>query len=165
VRLLPDGKSVYIHTFQCGLYLVRGIDQPEPTASFVHAFQGADCGVPVLTGRYWLQPVPEAHAVVVLDISDPEHPRERSRVTLGDDEGPHWLAIDSLERRLVVNSGGYAKGNRLFLLNFDPATGALSVDEKFRDAGSTKPGVNLTGLRWPHGFSGTAAPHGTVFSR
>jgi hypothetical protein len=165
VRLLRDGKSVYVHTFQCGLYLVRGIDQPDPAASFVHAFPGAECGVPLLTSHYWVQPVPEAHAVVVLDITDPEHPREVSTVTFGDDEKPHWLAIDTSGRRMVVNSGGMATGNRLFVLNFDPATGALAIDEKFREPGSTTPGVNLTGLQWPHGFSGTAAPHGTVFSR
>ena len=165
VRLLPDGNSVYVHTFQCGLYLVRGIDRPEPAASFVHAFQGADCGVPVLTGHFWLQPVPEAHAVVALDITDPARPREVSRAMLGDDEAPHWLAIDSSGRRLVVNSGGGSKSNRLFVLDFDPATGALAIDQKFRSAGSATPGVNLTGLPWPHGFNGTAAPHGTVFSR
>ena len=30
-RLLPDGKSIYIHTFNCGLYLLRGVERPEPT--------------------------------------------------------------------------------------------------------------------------------------
>src|SRR6185295_18005284 len=39
-RLLPDGKSVYIHTFNCGLYLLRDVDRPQPTASFVMAFEG-----------------------------------------------------------------------------------------------------------------------------
>ncbi len=35
--LLADGKSVYIHTFNCGLYLVRNIESDTPTASFVKA--------------------------------------------------------------------------------------------------------------------------------
>jgi hypothetical protein len=65
----------------------------------------------------------------------------------------------------VLNSGGYAKGNRLFIINFDPASGALSLDERFRDPGATRPGINLSGKTWPHGFTGTVAPHGTVFSR
>jgi hypothetical protein len=64
-----------------------------------------------------------------------------------------------------MNSGGYAKGNRLFVIDFDPASGALSIDDRFRDPGSTRPGIDLTGKRWPHGFSGKAAAHGTVFSR
>jgi hypothetical protein len=119
-RLLADGKSVYVHTFNCGLYLVRDLERPEPEARFVHAFEGKNCGVPVRTGHFWLQSVPDAHAVVVLDISDPAHPREVSRLAVGDDEAPHWLAIDPSGRRIVMNSGGGSKSNRLFVLNFDP---------------------------------------------
>lgn len=164
-HVLADGKSVYIHTFSCGLYLVRGVESAAPTATFVKGFQGKDCGVPILTGHYWLQPVPEAHALLALDITDPEHPREVSKVSLGDDELPHWIAIDGAGRRVVLNSGGYARSNRLYVINFDPATGQLALDERFKDPGSDRPGINLSGRTWPHGFVGTAAPHGTVFSR
>jgi hypothetical protein len=141
------------------------VDGGEPTAKFVYGFPGKNCGVPVLTGHYWMQTVAQTHALVALDIADPEHPREVSQVTFGDDEEPHWLAIDPSGRRLVMNSGGYAKGNRLFVIDFDPASGALSIDDRFRDPGSTRPGIDLTGKSWPHGFSGKAAAHGTVFSR
>jgi hypothetical protein len=164
-RLLQDGQSVYIHTFSCGLYLLRGVDRPEPSSTFVWGFKGRDCGVPILAGHYWLQTVPEAHAVVVLDISDPEHPREVSSLAVGDDEQPHWMAIDPTGRRVVLNSSGGGTGNRLFVLAFDPASGRLALDERFRDPGSTRPGITLTGRTWPHGFAGTAVPHGTVFSR
>jgi hypothetical protein len=163
-RVLPDGKSVYIHTFNCGLYLVRNIDQPEPTATFVKGFEGKNCGVPILIGHYWLQPVPETHSLVAVDITDPEHPRDVSSVKLGDDESPHWIAIDATGRRVVLNSGG-SKGNRLFIVKLDPANGALTLDERFHDPGSTRPGIRLTQKTWPHGFTGTAMPHGTVFSR
>jgi hypothetical protein len=164
-RLLADGKSIYIHTFTCGLYLLRGPERPEPSMTFVRGFQGKDCGVPVLTGRYWLQTVPEAHAVIALDISNPEQPREVSKLVVGEDEQPHWISIDATGRRLVLNSSGGGTGNRLFVINLDPDTGQLSLDERFRDKDSTRPGITLTGRRWPHGFSGTAVPHGTVFSR
>lgn len=163
-RLLPDGRSVYIHTFNCGLYLVRGVDMPNPSATFVRNFQGKNCGVPILTGHYWLQPVPENHALVALDIADPEHPREVSSVSLGDDENPHWIAIDATGRRVVLNSSG-SPGNRLFVIDFDPATGRLSLDERFRDPGGARAGVTMAAKSWPHGFTGTAVPHGTVFSR
>ena len=165
LRLLPDQQSVYIHTFKCGLYLLRGADQAEPTTRLVKSFDGKDCGVPVLTGHYWLQPVPASHALVALDITDPEQPREVSTVAFGDDEEPHWIAIDPTGRRIVLNSGGYAKSNRLFVIDFEPATGKLSIDDRFRDPGSTRPGIDLTSKAWPHGFSGKAQPHGTVFSR
>lgn len=164
-RLLPDGKSVYVHTFNCGLYLVRDVDHAQPTATFIKAFEGQGCGVPILTGRYWLQTVPDAHALVALDITDAEHPREVSRLKLGDDEQPHWIAIDSAGRRVVLNSGGGTPGNRLFIINFDPSTGALALDERFKDAGATRAGVTMAGKTWPHGFTGTAVPHGTLFSR
>jgi hypothetical protein len=131
----------------------------------VKSFQGQGCGVPILTGHFWLQPVPEAHALVSLDIADPEHPREVSTVTFGNDEFPHWIAIDATGRRVVLNSGGYGKSNRLFIVNVDPATGALSIDGRFMDQGADRAGVNLSARTWPHGFTGTAAPHGTVFSR
>ena len=88
-RLLADGKSIYIHTFNCGLYLLRGVELLESVARLVHAFEGKDCGVPIRTVLFWLQTVPKAHAVVVLDIRDLEHPREVSRVSVADDEEPH----------------------------------------------------------------------------
>jgi hypothetical protein len=88
-----------------------------------------------------------------------------ANLVLGEDEEPHWVAIDPTGRRIVLNSGGYAKGNRLFIINFDPATGKLSLDDTFRDAGSARAGIDLTGKIWPHGFTGRAQPHGTVFSR
>ncbi|MCC6432099.1 MAG: hypothetical protein IT354_14410, partial [Gemmatimonadaceae bacterium] len=163
--LLPDGKNVYIHTFNCGLYLVRGVEQDTPTASFVHGFPGKDCGVPLLVGHYWLQTVPSMHALVAMDISDPEHPREVSSVSVGDDEQPHWVSIDASGTRVVLNSAGGGSGNRLFMISFDPKRGALTLDERFRDAGAARAGVRLSAKTWPHGFTGTAVPHGSVFSR
>jgi hypothetical protein len=53
----------------------------------------------------------------------------------------------------------------MFMLNFDPQTGALTLDGRFRDAGSESPGISMDGKSWPHGFRGDAYPHGTVFSR
>jgi len=163
--LLPDGRSAYIHTFNCGLYLVRGLDGAEPSATFVKGFEGKNCGVPLLAGHYWLQTVPETHALVSLDIADPEHPREVATVKVGDDEQPHWIAIDKTGRRIALNSAGGGTGNRLFIIDFDPASGALALDERFRDAGAARPGVSFTRKAWPHGFTGKAIPHGTVFSR
>jgi hypothetical protein len=162
-RLLPDGRGVYVHTFNCGLYLVRHVESGRPTAKFVKGFEGKDCGVPVLTGHYWVQTVPAAHAVVALDITDPEHPREVSRVFVGADEAPHWIAIDPTGRRFVMNSGGH--GNRLFIIDFDPAKGRLSLDQRFRDPGSRSAGILLSGANWPRGFVGDVLPHGAVFSR
>ena len=75
------------------------------------------------------------------------------------------MAIDATGRRLVLNSSDATKANRIYLVDFDPATGALTLDGRFRDAGSDRPGVSMTARTWPHGWTGTAEPHGTVFSR
>jgi hypothetical protein len=163
--LLSDGKSAFVHTFNCGLYLVRGLDDVEPRATFVKGFEGKNCGVPLLAGHYWLQTVPDAHALVSLDIADPERPREVATLKLDDDEQPHWIAIDTTGRRIALNSAGAGTGNRLFIIDFDPASGALTLDERFRDAGAARPGVSFSQKTWPHGFTGKAIPHGTVFSR
>jgi hypothetical protein len=164
-RLLPDGESVYIHTFNCGLYLLRHLSGARPSATLVKTFTGKNCGVPVIAGHYWLQTVPEAHAVVALDVFDPEHPKEVATLSLGDDEQPHWIAIDGSGTRAVVNSAGAGTGNRLYMINVNLATGALTIDEQFRDATAQRAGVSFTGKTWPHGFTGKAVPHGTVFSR
>ncbi len=34
-----------------------------------------------------------------------------------------------------------------------------------RDASAMRPGVSFSQKKWPHGFTGTAIPHGTMFSR
>lgn len=121
--------------------------------------------MPILTGHWWLATVPQDHALVALDISDPEHPRQVSSVSFGDDEKPHWISIDAAGRRVVLNSAKAAGGDRLYVVNFDPATGALAIDRDFRDAGDSLPGIRMYGRTWPHGFTGRAVPHGTVFSR
>jgi hypothetical protein len=104
---------------------IGDIEGDHPRATFVQGFEGKECGVPVLTGHYWLQTLSTAHALVAFDISDAEHPREISRVTLRSDEAPHWIAIDATGRRVVLNSGG--KGSRLFVIDFNPANGRLAL--------------------------------------
>jgi hypothetical protein len=163
-RLLPDGKSVYVHTFGCGLYLVRNIETTLPTATLVRSFNGMFCGVPILTGHWWLQPVPDEHVIVALDITDPERPREMARLPLPGEE-PHWMAIDPTGTRLVINSGGRGSEDRLYVVKFNPANGAMLLDHDFHDANDPTPGISLLHRSWPHGWTGTAIPHGTVFSR
>jgi len=45
------------------------------------------------------------------------------------------------------------------------ATGALAVDSTFRDRGAKQPGVRFDRATWPHGATGPAKAHGSVFSR
>ena len=85
-RLLDDGKTVLVSTFNCGLYLMDGLAGDTPSARLVASFPrkaGTNCAIPVIAGHYYLVTVPAWSAVVSLDISDPAAPREVSRVTLG----------------------------------------------------------------------------------
>jgi hypothetical protein len=163
-HLLADGKTVLVHTFYCGLYQLEGIDTDKPSARLLKTFDGEQADVPLLIGHYWVQSLSSRHALATYDISDLNRIREVSRVTFDDKQKPHWISADEGDRRIVVNSGEYGD-HRLFIVNFDPQTGALTLDGRFRDAGSKQAGISMDGKSWPHGFHGDAYPHGTVFSR
>lgn len=163
-HMLADGKTVLIHTFRCGLYELDGVASEQPSAKHLKTFEGELCAVPLRIGHYWVQTMFSNHALVAYDISDLGNIREVSRVTFDEKQKPHWIASDVDNRRIVLNSGEYGE-HRVFMVNFDPGTGALKLDERFRDAGSDKAGVSMDGKSWPHGFKGDAYVHGTVFSR
>ena len=166
-RLLSDGKTVLVSTFNCGLFLLDGLTSAAPSARMVASFPrkpGTSCAVPVVAGKYYLITVPAWSAVVVLDVSDPSHPREVSRVTLGPDDVPHWIGIEPNHRRVAI-TGYQAMKTRVLLATFNASTGALALDERFRAAGSSEVGIRMEGITWPHGGTGAGIPHGAVFSR
>jgi len=165
-RVLQDGRTVLVSTFSCGLYLMEGLDGEAPSGRLVASFpkkEGTYCAIPVIAGDYYLVTVPAWSAVVSLDISDPAHPREVSRVTLDSTDVPHWIALSPDQRRVVLTGYG-SLANRVVLLRFDPATGALALDERFHEPGSSTPGFRMDDKAWPHGGNAKAVPHGAVFS-
>lgn len=166
-RVLPDGRTVLVSTFNCGLYLLDGIETDSPKGRLVASFPrkpGVNCAVPVVSGHYYIVTVPSSNAVVSLDISDPAAPREASRITLGPDDVPHWISIEPNQRRLVI-TGYRSLKTRVLLASFDSSTGRLALDERFRVEGSTEPGFRMERVAWPHGGTYDAIPHGAVFSR
>jgi hypothetical protein len=164
-RVLPDG-SFYVNTFLCGLYHLTGVDGPAARATFVHSFPiAADkyCAVPAIVGHYWIQTDMALPGLIALDISNPDVPIEVSRLVLASRFAmPHWLASDPKANRVVLTGDdmGYVA-----IVNVDPRTGALSLDQKFRDEKSGTAGVNLSGRTWPHGAVKNAYVHGTLFGR
>jgi hypothetical protein len=164
-RLLSDGRTVMVATFNCGLYLLEGVDGEQPAGRLVATFPRkpeTNCAIPVVAGSYWITTVPSYPAVVSLDISDPAHPREASRLVLDSTDVPHWIAIEPNYRRVVI-TGYRTLGGRVLMANFDSATGSLTMDQRFRPAGASKPGFELNGP-WPHGGKSVGRPHGAVFS-
>ena len=160
-RTLADGRTVLLATFSCGFYRVTEIDGPTPRVEFLRAFAGMNCAVPILSGSRWIQTIPDEQALMVLDVRESDHPREISRITFDSTFRPHWLAFDEGGSRLVVNDGK----SRMYLVALDQRTGTLALDPAFRDSGAAAPGVSFDRASWPHGSTGPAAPHGSVFAR
>jgi len=166
-RLLEDGRTLLVSTFNCGLYLIEGLDGSAPSGRMVASFPqkaGTSCAIPVVSGHYYFITVPAWSAVVSLDIRTPSAPREVSRLTLGETDVPHWIAIAPDRRRIVIT--GY-KGltHRALIARVDQATGRLSLDDRFREEGASEPGFRMDNKAWPHGGNAKGVPHGAVFSR
>jgi len=161
-RLGPDG-SVFVESLACGLERITGVGTDAPQAHLVYTFPGGWCGVPTIVGHYLVEGPLEVHGLVVLDIANGAKPVEVSRLKLGDTFFAHWTGWDPKTQRIVVTSGRKPE-DRLYLVKMDPNTGALSLDESFRDVDG-KVGFNFVDRQWPHGWKGSALPHGVVFSR
>jgi len=160
-RLGPDG-SVFVQTLNCGIERITGLATVHPKARLVHMFPGSHCGVPTIIGHYLIQSVPIINGVVVLDLANPGKPAEVSRLELGEGFAPHWTGWDAKAERVVVT--GIGDLHRLYLLKLDQKTGAITLDTAFRDTDG-KAGFNFDNRQWPDGWSGSANPHGVVFSR
>jgi hypothetical protein len=161
-RLLEDGRTVIVSTLKCGLYRIDGLAGEQPAAVLIYTFDDQRCDMPAVIGKFWLQTLSTKHALVSLNIADAARPVEVARLELGADNRPHWLAVDPSGTRLVLT--GYRDLQyRLLLLQFDPTTGKLLVDDAFRDEGSSMPGLNFNRVEWLHGAAGPARPHGAVF--
>jgi hypothetical protein len=161
-RLLPDGRTVLVNTGACRLYQVTGLAGMEPALSLVHAEPVGGCATPIVVGSHWIQSNASEHEVFSLDVSDLAHVRKVSSISFDERQRPHWLASDG-GRVVVVNEPGPTAERRIWMLTLDNKTGALALDSAFRDAGSTRPGIAFDRESWPHGVTGTAVPHGTVF--
>jgi hypothetical protein len=160
-RQLPSGE-VMLASGSGGLFRVTGLEPESFAAELVHNFGGGGVAVPVVVNHYWIQPVGSLRRVVALDVKDAAKPVEVSRIEFDERQSPHWLAFDEVGSRIVVTNSGPGEP-RMWMLRVNPSTGALSVDETFRDAASDGPGVNFNRGQWPHGASGAGVPHGSVF--
>jgi len=161
-RLGQDG-AIYVQTLACGIERITGIEKDEPKSQLVYSFPASFCGVPTIISHYLIQSVPYLHTLIVLDIANGAKPVEVSRVKLADNVYPHWTGWDAKTNRVVVTTGRTGDP-RLYMLKFDPSSGAISVDESFHDSDG-KPGFNFSNRDWPHQWRGSGVPHGVVFSR
>ena len=151
-RLLADGKTVVVPTFNCGLFVVRDLASDHPALRHVHDLGYRMCEVPVVVGNFMVEAAQSGHAIVSLDVSDPKHPHEVSRILLPPDEYPHWLALEPGGDRLAITGYG-ALDTRVRFATIDRGTGKLTLDPAT---------IDMT-RAWPDGWNGSAIPHGAVF--
>lgn len=162
-RVLADGKTVVVMTMGCGLFRVAGLGGVDPSAELVYHPGMTGCGVPVVVGNFWMMPVSSGHRVLSIDMSDPAHAHEVSVLQLNSRQTPHWLSSDG-SRMVVINAAGSAE-HRIWMARVDATNGALTLDDAFRDEGASEAGFDFNRASWPHGPTGDASPHGTVFVR
>jgi len=164
-RLLADGRTIVVTTFNCGLYLMKDLEGSLPSAHLIHAMDGGgECALPVVAGRFWVQTDTAIPGLVSFDMGVPEKPVEVSRLVLGAGMKPHWISLAPDGSTIVISGGKEALLTRVLLARIDPETGALSLDSRFRDRSASEPGVSFDRPSWPHGATGRAVPHGAVFS-
>ena len=153
-RLLDDGKTVLVVTSGCGLYRITDLAGANPDAQFVYDFGYRSCGVPAVAGRYWIQTAMSGHSLISVDIGDLSRVREAGRLTLADDELPHWVSKEPGGNRIVITGFGSLATYALFA-KIDPRSGALTPVPRRIDFNR----------QWPDGWNGPAMPHGALFSR
>ena len=165
-RMMADGETLLVNTFSCGLYQVHEAANENRTVEHIYTFKMVDpslisptCALAVNFGRFWVQTVPSRHGLVTLDMSDPSDPKEVGYLFLGDGIYPHWMSLEPSEKRIVLTGFGDMR-HKVTMITVDPDTGTLEVDRDFGKDGST----SFERSNWPHGSTGAAVPHGSVFS-
>ena len=101
------------------------------------------------------------NTLVTLDIADPEHPREVSRLLADSTFRPHWMAKDPGSDRIIVGAENGGE-NRMLMARLDDRTGRLTWDETFHGTDGTL-GVSFVRKSWPHGETGEAFGHAALF--
>jgi LVIVD repeat len=164
LHALPGGRSVMLNTYACAFFTLTHIDSNPRLEHVLSLQQPRDfgCSVPVVEGNYMVMPIAYGHRYATLDISDPAHLKEVASFPTDTTFFPHWASPDPGSDRLVFTDQGDGQA-RVMIAHFDRATGRLAWDEKFRDAGSTTPGVSYHRDRWPNGLTGMLMPHGALF--
>lgn len=152
-RVLSDGKTVLVQTGRCGLFRLKDLAGTDPAAEFVYDFGYRSCsGVPVVIGNYWVESSMSGHCVTALDVRDPSHPFEVSRITLGSNALPHWLAREPGGNRIAITGFGSLL-NHISFATIDSRTGRLTLEKQTIDFNR----------RWPDGWNGPAVPHASLF--
>ena len=165
--LLADGKTVLVSTFNCGLYLMEGLDDRDAVRApgGVVPAEGEDLLrhpghrrelLPRDRARLECGGKPRHQRPGAAARSRPRHLRCPSDVPALDRD----LARPSPRRGHRLRHHGAPRRDRPLRSRHR----ALSRDERFREEGATEPGFRMDNKTWPHGGNAKGIPHGAVFS-
>jgi DNA-binding beta-propeller fold protein YncE len=175
---VPGRRTVFVNTFDGGgLYASDGLDIERPAFRLTYDFGAAarPSGAAVTPdGRYYVTALAGTDRVVALDVRDPWRPARAFEVAIPAQgtgrAGPSALAMSADGGKVAV--ANYTADvpafrldgdRRVHMLRFDEETGALGLDERFRDERTDDVGVSFDREEWPHGRTGPARPHGVLF--
>ena len=166
-RVMADG-SVLLNAYGCGFYRVTGLESDRAEIRNVHTIDARSagkrkgaCGIPIVVGRYWIMAVGRLSALVTLDVGDPAHPVEVSRLLADSSFHPHWMARDPGSNRIIVGAENGGE-DRMLMALVDSVTGRVSWDRSLRAADGAM-GISFVRTMWPHGNTGEAFGHAALF--
>jgi hypothetical protein len=175
---IPGRRTLYVNTHDGGaLYASDSLDLERPAFRLVYDFGAAarPSGAAVTPdGRYYVTALAGRDQVIALDLKDPWRPQRAFRVPIPPQRdgaaGPSALAMSADGGKIAVadytmDVPAYRLDGdrRVHMLRFDDETGALGIDERFRDEQTADVGVSFDRETWPHGDTGPARPHGLLF--
>lgn len=186
-RFLRQRPFCYVNTHEGGaLYASDSLGIPDPLFRLVYDFgPGALASGAAITpdDRWYVTALTGANKVVVLDLTDPFHPKPASSVrfdkvpagtaegaTESREGGPAGLAMSLDGRRVAVadyliDVPAYTQDGdrRVYMLRLDRPSGKIRFDASFVDEETKEVGVDFNREEWPHGKTGPARPHGLLF--
>jgi hypothetical protein len=175
---VPGRRTVYVNTHDGGaLYASDGLDIEKPAFRLTYDFgDGSRPSGAAVTpdGRYYVTALAGRDQVIALDVRDVWHPKPAFEVPIPAQRpgiaGPSALAMSADGGKIAVSDytadvPAYRLDGdrRVHMLRFDEETGALALDDRFRDEHTGDVGASFDRDSWPHGATGPARPHGVVF--
>ena len=161
LRTMADGRTAFLNSYFCSFYRIAGLDT-SPTIERVLTLPYVGCSVPHVSGNLMVMPIAYGHRIMTFDISNPAKPVEVASFMTDTTFYPHWVSGDPGSDRLVMTDQGDGPP-RIMIATLDRKTGKITWDQRFRDAGSSKPGVSLENVSWPNGVKGKVMAHGALF--
>jgi hypothetical protein len=161
-RVLRDGRTVLVASVECRLYRVAGLEGSDPRLEMVHQRRQGAARCPswsVTTGSRRMPriTVSSRWTSLIWGMSG------RSRRSRSMNDSGRTGSRPTARGSLSSTSPAQGPSGECGCCGWTRRLGNSRSTATFRDAGSDRPGIAFDRPVWPHGATGTAVPHGTVF--